>query len=421
MSPESRESIQTIADALWRSWIADVRKGRPKAQLPAFAVNMPAFVERAGGDMAKAALAAGLVDKLGDRTAFGNRLAEIVKPADREIPGTFRTISYDGWIEANEPGTSGGQIGVLTVAGTIVDGKGAGGSAAAETITELLGKGLSERNLKALVVRIDSPGGSVFASERIRQAVLSAKAKGLPVVVSMGSVAASGGYWIATAADHVMAEPATITGSIGVFGVLPSFEGSLEKLGLGADGIKTTPLSGEPDLLRGPSPEADALIQGSVDEHYRRFLALVAASRKLPPARVAEIAQGRVWDGGSARQLGLVDQFGSLDEAIAEAARRAGLDPDEAEPAWLDRELGFWESLFGGFASDGSEAAGRDVFGRIAARSQLTITHALADAQQLLAAPGVQARCLQCPPVAPARLTRKEKSGLESLVSMLMQ
>lgn len=419
MSPEAREAMQAVADALWESWIADVRKARPKAQLPAFAADMPAFVERAGGDMAKAALAAGLVDRLGDRTAFGKRLAEIVEPADDRIPGSFRSIRYDGWVEAN-PAPSGGRIGVLTVAGTIVDGEAPAGTAGAETVAELLHKGLRERNLKALVVRIDSPGGSVIGSERIRQAIVAAREQGLPVVVSMSSVAASGGYWIATAADHVMAEPATITGSIGVFGVLPSFEGSLGKLGIGADGIKTTPLSGEPDLLRGPSPEADRLIQTSVDDTYRRFLELVATARKLPAGRVAEIAQGRVWAGGTARQLGLVDQFGSLDDAIAEAARRAKLDPEDAQAAWLDREPGFWESMFAGFADGDGDEAQRDVLGRIAAQSQLTLAQAIADARQLVAAPSLQARCLQCPPVAAPRLSREEEPGFRALLALLL-
>jgi protease-4 len=133
----------------------------------------------------------------------------------------------------------------------------------------------------------------------------------------MGSVAASGGYWVATAGDRIYAEPSTITGSIGVFGILPSFEGALTKLGLGADGVKTTPLSGEPDLLRGPSPEADQLLQMGVDGTYRRFLSLVSAARKIPVARVDQIAQGRIWAGGTAHQLRLVDAFGGLDDAVS--------------------------------------------------------------------------------------------------------
>ena len=144
----------------------------------------------------------------------------------------------------------------------------------------------------------------------------------------MGNVAASGGYWVATPGDYVFAEPSTITGSIGVFGVLPSFEGTLAKLGVGADGIKTTPLSGEPDLLKGPSDAADALIQAGVEQVYRKFLGIVAEARHKTPADVDRIAQGRVWDGGTARQLGLVDGFGGMDDAVAKAAELAKLDDE---------------------------------------------------------------------------------------------
>src|SRR5205085_1956645 len=183
---------------------------------------------------------------------------------------------------------------------------------------------------------------------RIRQALLDAKSKGVPVVVSMGSVAASGGYWVATPADFIYAEPSTITGSIGVFGILPSFQGSLAKLGIGADGVKTTPLSGEPDLMKGPSPAAGQMIQLGVEGTYRRFLTLVSNARHLPVERVNQIAQGRVWDGGTARQLGLVDQFGNLGDAIAEAARRAHIDAKDAKPDWLEKQPSFTDSIIDG-------------------------------------------------------------------------
>src|SRR3546814_6071720 len=145
----------------------------------------------------------------------------------------------------------------------------------------------------------------------------------------MGSVAASGGYWVATAGDHIFAEPETITGSIGVFGILPSFEGTLEKLGLGVDGVATTPLTGEPDLLRGPSDNVDRLIQLSVESIYRRFVGLVAEARDMPVARVGELDRQRVWAGGTARPLGLIDGFGSLDDATATPAQGAQLNTEK--------------------------------------------------------------------------------------------
>lgn len=420
MSPEARESIQAIATALWDNWRSEVQRARPKAQLAAYVADPTALFARNGGDMARGALAAGLVDRLGDRTAFGARVAEIVGSDDDDVPGNFRTLRLSAWTRSNPAGDAAGQIGVLTVAGEIVDGASEAGTAGGETIAKLLAKAVDEKNLKALVVRVDSPGGSVFASERIRRAILEAKASGLPVVVSMGSVAASGGYWIATAGDHVLAEPSTITGSIGVFGIIPSFQGTLAKLGLGADGVKTTPLSGEPDLLRGPSPEAGRLIQMSVEQIYRQFLTLVAASRKLPVQRVDEIGQGRVWDGGTAHQLGLVDRFGSLDQAIAEAARRARLDPATAKPVYLDREPSLFASLFGSLDEEEEDQQARDVFSRVAARSSLTLARAVADAERLVAGPALQARCLQCPPSASRRIDAAKRDRLKAMLGLLM-
>jgi protease-4 len=422
MSPEARESIQAIATALWDNWRAEVQRARPKAQLAAYVADPGAWFARSGGDMARGARAAGLVDRLGDRTAFGKRVAEIVGSDDDDVPGSFKTLPLAAWTRSNPAGDAAGQIGVLTVAGEIVDGTSEAGTAGGETIAKLLAKAVNEKNLEALVVRVDSPGGSVFASERIRRAILEAKASGLPVVVSMGSVAASGGYWIATAGDHVLAEPSTITGSIGVFGIIPSFQGTLAKLGLGADGVKTTPLSGEPDVLRGPSPEASRLIQMSVEQVYRQFLTLVAASRKLPVQRVDDIGQGRVWDGGTAHQLGLVDRFGSLDQAIAEAARRARLDPATAKPVFLDREPSLLESLFGSVAEEEeNEQQARDVFSRVAARSSLMLARAVSDAERLVAGPALQARCLQCPPPASPRHGAAKRDSHKTKLRLLMQ
>jgi protease-4 len=418
MSPESREANQALAGALWETWLDDVRRARPKAQLAAYVGAPGQRIAAAGGDMARAALAAGLVDKLGDRAAFGKRLAEIVGTEEESVPGSFNAIHYDEWINSNPASTTGGRIGVITVAGEIIDGPAGPGTAGAETIVENLETGLRDHDLSALVVRVDSPGGSTFASERIRQAVLDAKATGLPVVISMGSVAASGGYWIATAGDQILAEPSTITGSIGVFGILPSFEGTLQKLGVGADGVKTTPLSGEPDLYRGPSPEADQLIQSSVLSTYRHFLRLVSAARKLPVERVDAIAQGRVWDGGTARQLGLVDRFGSLDDAIAEAAKRAKLDAGDAEAVYLEPAPGLLESFLSS-AAGGAEATSRDPFGAVALRPQLLLQRALSDAQAILDGPSIQARCLQCPP-STRPLGRAERKSLAGWLAGLL-
>jgi protease-4 len=236
----------------------------------------------------------------------------------------------------------------------------------------------------------------------------------------MGSVAASGGYWISMPADHIFAEPETITGSIGVFGVFPSFQGTLQKLGVGADGVRTTPLSGEPDLLRGPSPVASQLIQLSIENTYRRFIGLVSAARKMEPARVDQVAQGRVWDGGTARQLGLIDGFGSLDAAIAEAARRAKLDPDTAKAVYLEPEPGFVDRLFSGVAEDGQvPPQARDAFGLIGVGAEAMLMRGLFDAQTILTGPAIQARCLECPSSA-APLRKKEKASLTAWLAGLL-
>jgi protease-4 len=412
MSPEARAATQALANTLWETWQADVRNARPRARarLGEWAANPQRFIDAAGGDMARAALDAGLVDQLGDRVAFGRRMAQLAGNEDERVPGRYNAVHYEAWADEHDITSGGGQIGILTVAGDIVDGRAGPGTAGGDTIADALERGLESGHLRALVVRVDSPGGSVLASERIRRAVLAAKERGLPVVISMGSVAASGGYWIATAGDIIFAEPSTITGSIGVFGIMPSFEGTLRRLEVGADGVRTTPLSGQPDILRGPSPEADRLLQTGVEGSYRRFIDLVARARRLPPRRVHELAQGRVWSGGAAHQLGLVDRFGGLDDAVREAARRAGLDPDNVGTTYLERRPGFIARLLAGSA-EASAGAPRDVFTRLAQRPQALLEQAVHDAQSLVAGPAIQARCLDCPAVAPVPRMRVETGG----------
>lgn len=410
MSPEARAANQALANTLWETWQEDVSRARPRARVSEWAANPQAFVDAAGGDLARAAVNAGMVDRIGDRGAFSRRMAELAGARAERVPGRYDAVHYEAWADEHDVTAEGGEIGILTVAGTIVDGRAGPGTAGGETVVEALEQGLESGNLRALVVRVDSPGGSALASERIRRALLVAKARGLPVVISMGSVAASGGYWIATGGDIIFAEPSTVTGSIGIFAILPSFEGALRRLDIGVDGVRTTPLSGEPDLLRGPSPEASRLIQTTIDANYRRFIQLVAQARRLPEARVHELAQGRVWSGGAARQLGLVDRFGGLDEAVREAARRAGLNPNEARTTYLERRPGFLARLLSG-SGEAESAAPRDVFTRLAQRPQALLERALHDAQELAAGPAIQARCLECPAVAPVPRLRAETGG----------
>jgi protease IV len=419
MSPEAKQNAQALADALLESWRESVGKGRPKAQVDPYMRNMTAAVQAAGGDMAKAALNAGLVDKLADRQAFEKRLAELGGEDDRAIGG-YQKIKFPAYVKDTLEGQDDGPIGVVTVAGMIVDGKAAAGTAGGDSIAQVIEKGLARDNLKALVVRVDSPGGSVLASERIRQALLEAKRRKLPVVVSMGSVAASGGYWVSTPADFIFAEPSTITGSIGVFGILPSFEGTRQKLGLGADGVKTTPLSGEPDILNGPSPEANALLQTSVESIYARFLGIVAHSRKKTPQQIDQVAQGRVWDGGTARQLGLVDGFGSMDEAIAKAAELAKLG-DERGVTYLERPLSFREQLLEMISQQERDEGATPTDGfAFLGNGELQLAQAVAELRSVLSGPNIQVRCLECPTVAPARVERRAVGFLAAIGEWLL-
>ena len=205
-SPEARQANQALADALWQNWQDDVQKARPRARIAAYAGDPAAAARAANGDIAKAALAAGLVDKLGDESAFGEHVAEIAGDATGDKAGSFAAIDLRAYVKARAPAND-GQIGVLTVAGDIVDGEAGPGTAGGDTISDLLLTALDQRNLKALVVRVDSPGGSVMASERIRSAIMQAKEDGLPVVVSMGNVAASGGYWVSTCLLYTSPSP----------------------------------------------------------------------------------------------------------------------------------------------------------------------------------------------------------------------
>jgi protease-4 len=412
MSPESRENYQAFSGALLETWRESVLRARPKAKIDTFLRDMPGAVAAARGDFAQAALAAGLVDKVAERREFEKRLAEL-GGKDERSEGGFKAIKLAAYIKDKVPSRRTGEIGVVTVAGTIVDGKAPLGTAGGDSIAQAIEAGLRNDDLRALVVRVDSPGGSVTASERIRQALLAAKEKKLPVVVSMGSVAASGGYWIATPADFIFAEPSTITGSIGVFGVLPSFQGSLAKLGVGADGVKTTPMSGEPDLLRGPSPEASQLIQAGVESTYRRFLNIVAVSRRKSPADIDRIAQGRVWDGGTARQIGLVDGFGGMEEAIAKAAELAKLGKDERNVRYLDRTPTFRESILEMIASEESDdSSASDAFASVAGRPDALFDRAMQDVRMILAGPTIQAHCLECGAMLPAPKARAEDRSL---------
>jgi len=399
-SPEAKEEVQVLYNVLFGQWKEAIGKARPKAHIADFLTQPDKVVLAAQGNIAQANLDAGIVDKLGTRLAFGKRVAEIAGHDDNKAPGTFHTIKYDAYVAANPLPTGGDAIGVLTIAGDIIDGKSTAGNAGSDTVAKAVLDALGKKKLKALVVRVDSPGGSALASEDMRMAILEARAQKLPIVVSMGGLAASGGYWVSTAGDVIFAEPTTITGSIGIFGIIPTFEGTLKKVGLTTDGVRTTPISGQPDLLAGTNPATDAIFQAGIENGYRQFVTRVSQARHLTPARVDQIGQGRVWDGGTAHQLGLVDRFGGLSDAVAEAAKRAGLKVEDTHIEYLEKKPNRLARLLAGLARDNddddSAAPAEDAFTRVAAERRAMFATALGEVRRIGTGAAVQARCLEC-------------------------
>ncbi len=397
-SPEAKANSEALAGALWSRWQADVAGARPKAQVAAFAAD-PARLTSAAGDLAIAAQRAGLIDRLDSRAAFDARVAEVAGKGNMNLakPVAYAKIDLKRYVNALPKPSPSGAVGVVTVAGVISDGEAEPGSAGGATISRIIDRAVAAGKVKALVVRVDSPGGSALASEQIRLSLEAARKKGLPVIVSMGNVAASGGYWVAMAGDRVFAEPDTITGSIGIFGLIPTFERGLGKIGVTADGVATTPLSGQPDIFRGTNAAFDGVVQTAIESGYRRFLSLVSSARKMPVDRVNEVAQGRVWDGGNARQLGLVDAFGGFDEALAEAARRAKIDAADVKTVTLDREPGWAEGFAAMFGADEGSEVATDLLSTLTRARLAEVGGAIADVQLMTRASAVQARCLECP------------------------
>lgn len=331
MSPAAKLENRAWLGDLWSSYQAQVTANR---KLPANAIGnyidgFSAGLVAAGGNAAEYALKSKLVDAIQTRDAFRKGVAAKVG-MDNAI-GSFRQISALAYLRANHDAIDRvdrrNRVGLVVVQGDIVDGDSSLDSAGGDTIAALLDQVRQDASVSALVLRVNSPGGSVSAAEKIRRAVLRLKAAGKPVVVSMSTLAASGGYWISMDADHIYAEPTTITGSIGIFGLLPTIDQPLNKLGIHVDGVGTTPLAGAFSIERPlTQPERD-IMQSQVNFGYQEFTEGVAKGRGLPLATVQQIAQGRVWSGQEAKKLGLVDAFGGLDAAEAEAAKLAKFEP----------------------------------------------------------------------------------------------
>lgn len=421
MSDEARENYRQLYGALWQEWQANVKAARPKIDIEQVTQTPAEWVEASSGDLAQAALKAGLVDKLGSYEEFGARVAEVAGDHPWEkAPGSFATTDYAPYVADTAPSTPGEAIGVITISGEIVDGDEGPAVAGGDRIAGLLDDALDD-DLAGLVVRVNSPGGSVMASEVIRRAILRHKAKGIPIAVSMGNLAASGGYWVSTPGDRIFAQPETITGSIGVFAVIPTFERTAAEIGVNADGFRTTPLSGQPDLIAGFTPEVDAILQSSVGNTYANFIRIVSESRKLSPERVDEIAQGRVWDGGAAKQLGLVDSFGGMDEALAWVASEAKLADGDWHPRYLGSKVNRYDTLLRRMvAGESPETSGaNDLFAMVAGQQTGLADRIAADAERLLQMRGIQAICVECPRQSPIA-SRNRHAGWLHIFSKLL-
>lgn len=406
-SDPAREDLVGLFDAMWTTWQDDVGKARPRAQVARMANDPVAAIRATNGDPARAALALGLVDKLGTREAFAARVRQIVgKDSDApDDPAAFASTGYEVWGKANKPASAGKAIGVVTIAGNIVDGDAGPGTAGGDRIADLLDDALS-KDLAALVIRVDSPGGTVTGAERIRQAILRHKEKGIPIVASMGNLAASGGYWVTTPATTVFADPSTVTGSIGVFLVVPTFEDTLAKVGVTQDDIATTPLAGQPDIIGGFSPEMDEVLQAQTLNVYDQFLSIAGTARKKSREQMLQLAEGRVWAGGPARQVGLVDRFGGLDDALALAAAQAKLNDGEWHAEFLEAKPTAFEEFVQSLASPDEASAPVTLAQFAVARRNAMLGATLADLTRLMGTAAIEARCVVCPPQV--RLMRNE-------------
>ena len=240
---------------------------------------------------------------------------------------------------------------MVVAEGEITGGEQPPGRIGGESTAELLRNARDDERVKALVLRVDSPGGEVFASEQIRREIAALKKAGKPVVVSMGDLAASGGYWISMNADRIYADESTITGSIGIFGLIPTFPRALDKIGVHSDGVGTTRFAGAFDITRPLQPEVGQVIQSVIDKGYRDFTGRVASARKRSVEQIDEVARGRVWSGAQAKERGLVDEFGGLQAAIEDVAQRAKLgEPGSYQVRYLEKDMPPFAQLFSGFA-----------------------------------------------------------------------
>ncbi|NCF73680.1 MAG: signal peptide peptidase SppA [Gammaproteobacteria bacterium] len=334
MSPQVRESLTHLIQQFWSMYQEDVEsaRGLEDGTIDDFAQNLLGHVEKSSGDMAIAAREAGLIDKLLSRAELRAVLREYVgedssdsthysSVGSKEYLGNMRLLHGDDVEDEN--------VAVIMAVGTMLNGSQPSGSIGGESTAALLRQALSDESVKAVVLRVDSPGGSAFASEVIAHEIQALQAAGKKVVASMGSVAASGGYWISVVTDRVVASPATVTGSIGVIAMFPTFQRSLEAVGVATDGVGTTPWAGQFRPDREMSPAVKQLFQLMINDTYDDFISGVADRRGMEKIVVDGVAQGQVWTGQDALEHGLIDELGTFEDAVRIAAELAGLEEGE--------------------------------------------------------------------------------------------
>ncbi|SFU86417.1 signal peptide peptidase SppA [Pseudoduganella namucuonensis] len=354
-SQAATEAEAFLNNALWASYTDEVEKARklPEGQIMKTINNLPALMESAGGDLAKLTLEAKFVDGLKTRDEIRQLL---MQRGEKDAQGkSFRQVGFEEYLARVRPKIMGDAVGVVMAVGEISDGIAPPGSIGGQSTSNMIRAAREDNSIKAIVLRVDSPGGSAFGSELIRRELELTRAAGKPVIVSMGNVAASGGYWISMAADEVIAEPNTITGSIGVFAILPTADKVIDKLGIHTAGVTTTWLADAGNPLRPLDPRFGQVIQSSINHIYADFTAKAAAARKTTPEKIDAVAQGRVWTGTQAKERGLVDRLGTYQDAIKTAAERAKLGGDY-RVAYIERETSKFDRVLEFFGASAAQA-----------------------------------------------------------------
>lgn len=361
-SEADREAALFYMNDLWQRYLQMVaqNRGMTVEVLDDITMNLASYVDQAGGNLAQMALDEGLVDRLISRPEMRAEMIRMGKPDDED---SYLNITMASYLDQIKPDLehSDSQVGIIVAEGAITEGNQPVGTIGSESISRLIRKAARDDDIKAVVLRINSGGGSAFASEVIRKELLALKEAGKPVVVSMSNVAASGGYWIAMGADEVWAYPSTITGSIGIFGFFPTFQNTFAKVGVYTDGVGTTPYAGGLRADRALDENVSNLFQNVIEFGYEQFIGLVSRYRNMSTDAVDQVAQGRVWTGQQAQERGLVDQLGTLKQAVASAARQAGLGEDYAT-SYVQPELSGFEKFVMQFSARAMGFAGLDRF-----------------------------------------------------------